>query len=83
MPVVLRVSGYKFFFYQADVMNEPPHVHVTKGGKEARFWLDPVNVAREGRFRKSDLREIERIIEDNLAFLLKAWKEEKSKHVNS
>jgi Domain of unknown function (DUF4160) len=83
MPVVLRVSGYKFFFYQADVMSEPPHVHVTKGGKEAKFWLDPVNVAREGRFRKSDLREIERIIEDNLAFLLKAWKEEKSKHVNS
>ena len=82
MPVVLRVSGYKFFFYQADVANEPPHVHVIKEGNEAKFWLDPVGIAREGRFRKSDLREIERIIEDNLEFLLKAWKEEKSKHVN-
>jgi hypothetical protein len=30
MPVVLRVNGYKFFFYEADVANEPPHVHVTK-----------------------------------------------------
>jgi len=29
MPVVLRVAGYKFFFYQADVANEPPHLHVT------------------------------------------------------
>jgi len=82
MPVVLRVAGYKFFFYQADVANEPPHVHVTKDQNEAKFWLDPVRIAREGRFRKSDLRDIERIIVDNLAFLLNAWKKEKSKHVN-
>jgi Domain of unknown function (DUF4160) len=82
MPVVLRVAGFKFSFYQADVANEPPLVHVTKEGNEAKFWLDPVSIAREGRFRKSDLRDIERIIEDNLKFLLDAWKEEKSKHVN-
>ena len=82
MPVVLRVAGYKFFFYQADVANEPPHVHVTKEGNEAKFWLDPVKVAREGKFRKSALRDIERIIEANLQFLLNAWKEEKNKHVH-
>ena len=82
MPVVLRVAGYKFFFYQADVANEPPHVHVSKEENEAKFWLDPIRIAREGRFRKSDLRDIERIIEDNLQFLLNAWKEEKSKHAN-
>jgi Domain of unknown function (DUF4160) len=82
MPVVLRVAGYKFFFYQADVANEPPHIHVTKEESEAKFWLDPVRVAREGRFRKSDLRDIQRIIDENLQFLLNAWKEEKSKHVN-
>jgi hypothetical protein len=82
MPVVLRVNGYKFFFYEADVANEPSHVHVTKEGNEAKFWLDPVRVGREGRFRKSDLRDIQRIIEDNLQFLLNAWNQEKSKHVN-
>lgn len=70
MPVVLRVAGYKFFFYQADVANE------------AKFWLEPVKAAREGRFRKNDLRDIERIIENNLQFLLNAWNEEKSKHVH-
>ena len=82
MPVVLRVNGYKFFFYQADVANEPPHVHVTKDGNEAKFWLSPIRTAREGKFRKGDLRDIERIIEDNLAFLLNAWEQEKNKHVN-
>ena len=82
MPVVLRANGYKFFFYEADVANEPPHVHVGKEGNEAKFWLNPVRVAREGRFRKSDLRDIGHIIDDNLEFLLSAWEKEKSKHVN-
>lgn len=34
MPVVLRVSGYKFGFYEADLVDEPPHVHVGKDGNE-------------------------------------------------
>jgi uncharacterized protein DUF4160 len=55
MPVILRVNGYKFFFYEADVANEPPHVHVSKEGNEAKVWLNPIKVARAGRFRKSDL----------------------------
>jgi hypothetical protein len=29
-----------------------------------------------------DLRDIERIIEDNINFLLQAWEEEKGKHVS-
>jgi hypothetical protein len=32
MPVILRVNGCKFFFYQADLVNEPPHVHIVKDG---------------------------------------------------
>jgi len=82
MPVVLRVNGYKCFFYEADIANEPPHVHISKEGNEAKFWLDPIRTAREGKFRKNDLRDIERIIEDNRDFLLDAWNKEKSKHVD-
>jgi len=81
MPVVLRVKGYKFWFYEADI-DEPPHVHVGKERKEAKYWLDPVRVARAGRFKPVDLREIERIINDNLDFLLNAWEEEQSKRAN-
>jgi hypothetical protein len=81
MPVVLRVRGYKFWFYEADLA-EPPHVHVGKSGNEAKFWLKPVEVARAGRFQEVELRAMERIIDENLEFLLSAWEQEKSKHVN-
>ena len=82
MPVVLRSKGYKFSFYEAD-LNEPPHVHVSRAGAEAKFWLAPVKLARPGRFRAVDLREIERIIRENQEFLLSAWEDEKAKHANS
>jgi hypothetical protein len=81
MPTVLRVKGYRFWFYEAD-FDEPPHVHVGKEGREAKYWLDPVGVARVGRFMPVDLREIERIVNDNVGFLLRAWEQEQSKRAN-
>jgi hypothetical protein len=81
MPVVLRVKGYKLWFYEAD-LDEPPHVHVGREGKEAKYWLNPIRPARAGRFRPVELREIGRMIEDNLEFLLDAWAKEQSKRAN-
>ncbi len=81
MPIILRVKGYRFWFYEAD-LDEPAHVHVGKDGQEAKYWLDPVRMARAGRFRPVDLREIERIVDDNRDFLLKAWQEEQNRRAN-
>ncbi len=81
MPVVLRVKGYRFWFYEAD-LDEPPHVHVGKEDREAKFWLHPVRAARAGGFKPVDLGEIERIINNNLSFLLSAWEKEQSKRAN-
>lgn len=53
MPVILRVNGYKFFFYQADMVNEPPHVHIMKDGNEAKFWLDPSESPTRADFGKT------------------------------
>jgi hypothetical protein len=81
MPVVLRVKGYRFWFYEAD-LDEPAHVHVGRAGREAKYWLHPVRIARAGRFKPVDLREIERIIHDNLDFLWNAWEEEQNRRAN-
>ena len=63
-------------------LDEPPHVHVGKGNREAKFWLKPVALARVGRLKPVDLQEIKRIIEDNRDFLLRAWEKEQSKRGN-
>ncbi len=36
MPNVLRIGPYSFVFYGSD-MNEPPHVHVKRDQREAKF----------------------------------------------
>jgi hypothetical protein len=42
MPTILRVDAYRFFFYANDV-REPPHVHIQRNEKVAKFWLDPLD----------------------------------------
>jgi len=78
VPVILRVKGYRFWFYQAD-LEEPPHVHVGKQGREAKFWLQPIAVARAGRFREQELREAEGILIQHLDVVLEAWQRELGK----
>ena len=53
--------------------NEPPHVHVGRDRLEAKFWLDPVTVARAGSFSLVELRRIEWMIEENRYLLLEQW----------
>jgi hypothetical protein len=81
MPVVLRMRGFRFWFYEAD-LNEPPHVHVGKNGKEAKYWLAPILLARSRKFREHELREIERILEEHEDEILNAWRKEQNKRGN-
>lgn len=78
MPVVLRIRGYRFWFYSAD-LDEPPHVHVGRDGKEAKYWLDPLALVRPGRFREQELSEIARILTEFRNDVLDAWETERSK----
>jgi len=79
MPVILRIKGYRFWFYEAD-LQEPPHVHVGKEGLEAKFWMDPIALARTGRFREHELTQIERILATFQNDILDAWRKEQQKH---
>ncbi len=44
MPAILRIDGYRFFFWSDEAL-EPPHIHVAKAGNYAKFWLRPVALA--------------------------------------
>ncbi|MBR0726773.1 DUF4160 domain-containing protein [Bradyrhizobium manausense] len=74
MPTVLRWGAYRAFFYSADGV-EPPHVHVTNGDNEAKFWLDDLSVAVNLGYAPHEIRAIIRELQPNRAELLKAWHE--------
>ena len=72
MPVVLREGPYRFFFYSGD-RDEPRHIHVASDDQVAKFWLEPVILERSGGLRRSDIRRVQRIIEDNHILFVEAW----------
>ena len=74
MPTVLRIRGFKFYFFSQEG-NEPPHIHVKKGDGVAKFWLGPVRLAESDGFKKPELLAIVEIIEKHEDELLRAWNE--------
>jgi len=74
MPTVLRSGPYRVYFYSHEA-SEPAHVHVDRDDISCKFWLSPVGLASNLGFRASELRDIERLIEDNADDLLQKWEE--------
>ncbi|ATP17411.1 DUF4160 domain-containing protein [Sphingobium yanoikuyae] len=74
MPTILRLDGYRFYFYSHEP-NEPPHVHVDKGGASIKVWLDPISLARNTGFRRQEINGIITMVEAHRARLLEAWHE--------
>lgn len=72
MPTVLRQGPYRFFWYSHEP-NEPAHVHIDRDQCSAKFWLEPVSLARNVGFSGRELKRIGIIIGDNQTFLLEAW----------
>ncbi|HZZ42782.1 MAG TPA: DUF4160 domain-containing protein [Tepidisphaeraceae bacterium] len=74
MPTILIVGPYRFFFFSRE-NNEPPHIHVERDQDVAKFWLEPISLARSAGFRSHELSELRRIVEENQPLFLRRWNE--------
>ena len=72
MPTVLRSGPYRLFFYAGDRV-EPPHVHVERDDRIAKFWLDPVRLQRSGGFARIEIGRIEMLVSEHQVGLMEAW----------
>jgi hypothetical protein len=71
-PTVLQSGPYRFFFFSSD-RGEPPHVHVARDRKTAKFWLQPVRLEYNLGFAANEERKISALVQEHQAELLKAW----------
>jgi len=74
VPTILMVGRYRIYFYSHEP-NEPPHVHVDRDDQSAKFWLNPVALARNLGFGPVELRRVHRLVAENRTFLLEKWNE--------
>ncbi len=71
MPTI-EIGGYKFRFYSSD-LNEPPHMHVIQDGKEAKVWLQPIDVEYNRGYNKVKMNQILKLTKRNQQKLLEVW----------
>ena len=74
MPTVLRVDGFRFFFYSGD-RSEPVHVHVEKGKAVAKIWVEPVRLERSRGFSSHEVNTILGHVEANMSRIVEQWNE--------
>ena len=72
MPTVMRAGAYRFYFFSHET-TEPPHIHIDRERFSAKFWLEPVGLAKNLGFGPKELRELQALVSDNRLSLLEAW----------
>lgn len=72
MPTVLREGPYSFVFFSSD-RGEPPHIHVIRDRDIAKYWLEPVSLARNRGFPQHELNDLERRVIQHRQQFLEAW----------
>ncbi len=74
MPTVFADGPYSFVFFSSD-RDEPPHIHVKRDRRIAKFWLGPVALAKNRGFPGHELNEIGRLVAEHELSLVEAWRE--------
>ena len=74
MPTILRIGPYRFHFYSNE-KNEPPHIHVRFNNTECKYWLDPVQLAKNMGVPAHKLHEIERLVFEHQILLRERYHE--------
>ena len=62
-------------YFHSHEPNEPAHVHVDRDDQSAKFWLDPVALARNLGFGPVELRRVHWLVVENRSLCLEKWHE--------
>ncbi len=81
MPTIFQTEKYRFFFFSLD-RNGPPHVHVEHGDKLAKYWLDPVELARSEGFRAHELNQVRALVVAHRVEFKRRWDEHFSREAS-
>jgi len=74
MPTVLRILGYRFFFFSNEG-TEPIHIHVESGDGYAKFLLNPVVLADSVGYNSTELNKLRKLTQENESLFIEKWNE--------
>jgi hypothetical protein len=72
MPTVLQDGPYSFVFFSSD-QGEPRHIHIKRDRRIAKFWLNPISLAKNRGFKQHEINEMARLVAEHQERLVEAW----------
>ena len=73
MPTILKLNGYRFFFFSNEHI--PKHIHIQKQQKYAKIDIESLQILDNYKFNSKELNEILKIVKENQQKFIKAWDE--------
>jgi len=73
MPTVLRIDGYRFFFFSDE--HAPEHIHIEKGDSYARIEIESLKVTDSYDLNSKELKKLVALVTKNKAKLKGTWNE--------
>ncbi len=74
MPTIITENGFRLFFYSNE-RNEPVHVHVDYQEARAKFWIDPVRLARNQGMNAGTLGKAGDLVSKHENLIKEKWNE--------
>jgi len=73
VSTILRVDGFRFFFFSDE--HPPSHIHVEKGDGYARIELKSLRITDSYDLNSKELKKLTVLVKQNNERLQKAWDE--------
>ncbi|MEA3330323.1 MAG: DUF4160 domain-containing protein [Campylobacterota bacterium] len=71
MPTILKIDGYRFFFFSDE--HNPEHIHIEKADSYARIEIGSLKVTDSYNLNSKELKKLLRLVEENKNKLQGAW----------
>jgi len=73
MPTVLKIDGYRFFFFSDE--HTPEHIHIEKGDSYARIEIESLKVTDSYNLNSKELKKLLALVTKNKDKLKGTWNE--------
>ena len=73
MPTVLKIDGYRFFFFSDE--HAPEHIHIEKGDSYIRIEIESLKVTNSYNINSKETKKLVNLVTQNKDKLREAWNE--------
>ena len=73
MPTILKIDGYRFFFFSDE--HTPEHIHIEKADAYARIEIASLKVTDSYNINSKELKKLLNLVQKNKLELQGAWNE--------